>query len=117
MPPPRRLVWSFVALWWTTGALLLYWSARTTRGALATSGDHSTHVALLGAAEALSAGLFLIPRTLRLGAIGLLATFAVAFLAHALQHEFRGDLLLFAAVVTFVAVHGAVPLAGRPRPS
>jgi uncharacterized membrane protein YphA (DoxX/SURF4 family) len=61
--------------------------------------------------------LFLIPRTLRIGAVGLLVTFAVAFVAHAHQREFRGELLLFAAVVLFVAVHGAVPLAWPRRSS
>jgi hypothetical protein len=45
---------------------------------------------------------------MRIGAAGLLGTFAVAFLSHAIQHEFRVELLVFAAAVLFVAVHGPV---------
>jgi hypothetical protein len=54
--------------------------------------------------------LFLIPRTLRIGALGFLATFTVVIFIHALRLQFRGDLLVYAAVVSFVAVHGSVPM-------
>jgi uncharacterized membrane protein YphA (DoxX/SURF4 family) len=108
--PPRGLVRAFVIQWWTVGLLLLFWSVRTAQRALEAGGSHNPHVALLGAVEGAAALLFLIPRTLRIGAAGLLFTFAVAFFAHAAQREFRGDLLLYGAVVAFVAVHGAVPL-------
>ena len=105
--PPRRLVLAFVLLWWTLGVVLCYLSVRTVLHA-AGAGSRDVHVALLGAIEAAAALLFLVPRTLRLGAAGLLATFAVAFAAHALQGELRSDLLVFAAAVAFVAVHGPV---------
>ena len=108
--PSASLVRAFVIQWWTVGALLLFWSVRTVQQALSAGQAHSTHVALLGAVEAVAALLFLVPRTLRLGAVGLLLTFAVAFLVHAVKGQFRGDLLLDASVVSFVAVHGAVPL-------
>lgn len=65
---------------------------------------------LVGGFEAVAALLFLAPRTMRLGAVGLLATFAFAFLLHAGRWQFRGDLLVYAAAVGFVAVHGAVPM-------
>jgi uncharacterized membrane protein YphA (DoxX/SURF4 family) len=64
------------------------------------------HLVLLGAVEAVSALLFLIPRTSRWGAAGLLLTLLVAWAAHAFLHEVRWDLLVYAAAVTFVAVHG-----------
>lgn len=109
MPRPG-LVRAFVVQWWTVGLLLLFWSWRTAEMALAGGRHHDPHVALLGAVEGVAALLFLIPRTLKLGAAGLLLTFALAFFAHAARGEFRGDLVLYAAVVSFVAVHGPVPL-------
>ena len=108
--PPKSLVRAFVLQWWIAGALLLFWSVRTAHAAVH-GAHHDPHVALLGHVEALSALLFLVPRTMRIGAVGLLATFAVAFVLHAATGEFRGELLLDAAVVTFVAVHGPVPMA------
>jgi uncharacterized membrane protein YphA (DoxX/SURF4 family) len=115
--PPRTLVRAFVVQWWTAGVLLLFWSVRTAEQAAQAGQAHDPHVVLLAVVEAISALLFLLPRTMRVGAVGLLFTFAVAFFAHAMQREFRGDLLLYGAVVSFVAVHGAVPMAwvrGKP---
>ena len=109
--PSAALVRAFVVQWWTSGVLLFFWSARTATQALHAGRSHDPHVALLGLVEGVAAILFLVPRTLRVGAVGLLATFAVAFLAHAALGEFRGDLLLYAAVVSFVAIHGPVPMA------
>jgi uncharacterized membrane protein YphA (DoxX/SURF4 family) len=105
--PKTSLVRAFVALWWTAGTLLVLWSIQTVVRAVH-AGHHDPHVALLGTVEALSAALFLFGRTMRIGAVGLLATFAAAFAVHAAGGEFRGDLLLYAAVVSFVAMHGAV---------
>ena len=104
--PPARLVRAFLALWWTTGLVVLYLSAATLRLAHR-HGEH--HVALLAGFEAVSAALFLLPWTLVPGAAGLLLTFAVAMTAHGL----RPDLLVYAAVVVFVAIHGPAP-ARRP---
>jgi hypothetical protein len=61
---------------------------------------------VLASVEAIAAILFLIPRTMRLGAIGLLTTIFIAFGVHAVLHEFRGDLLLYGAAVLFICVHG-----------
>ena len=108
--PPRGLVRAFVAQWWTAGLLLLVWSVQTAQTALAAGHGHDPHIALLGLVEAAAAVLFLIPRTMRLGAAGLLLTFGVGLVAHALQGALRGDLLFYAAAVLFVAVHGPVPL-------
>lgn len=108
--PPRGLVRAFVAQWWTAGVLLLVWSVQTAQTALAAGRGHNPQVAVLGLVEAAAAVLFLIPRTVRLGAAALVLTLGVGLVAHALQGEFRGDLLFYGAAVLFVAVHGPVPL-------
>jgi hypothetical protein len=98
---------SFVALWLVTGGVLFVASLRTI--AHAASGPHANpHIVILAAMEALSALLFLIPRTMRAGALGLLTTIGIAFLVHTLMGQFRGDLLLYAAAVVFVSVHGSL---------
>jgi hypothetical protein len=103
MVPTKIRTSAFHVMWWTTGLLLLYWSFTTH---IRAHHDHSRHVALLSAVEALSAILFLIPRTMRIGAVGLLGTFAIAFSTHAMHGDFRGDLLLYASVVSFIMVRG-----------
>ena len=111
--PPRNLVRAFFLLWYVLGAGLLIGSILTVRSALGTAHGPNPHIALLGGVEAVAALLFLIPRTLRLGAAGLLLTLGVAFLLHAVHQQFRWDLLVYAAAVIFVAVHGPVSLTGR----
>ena len=106
--PSRNLVRAFVLLWWTLGVALLIGSIQTARGALASGHSTHPHLLLLGAVEAAAALLFLIPRTLRLGAAGLLLTLIVALLVHAGLHQLRWDLLVYSAAVLFVAVHGPV---------
>ena len=109
--PPRSLARTFVLLWWGLGLGLLAGSLRTVFHALAIGGPSGAHVAALGAFEAASALLFVIPRTMRIGTLGLVASFAVALLAHALRLELRWDLVIYAVAVCFVAVHGPVPRA------
>ena len=105
--PPRSLMRSFLVLWLTTGLVLLVASMRTILDAA--PGPHGNpHIVILAAVEAISAVLFLVPRTLRVGAIGLLATITVAFLVHTVMGQFRADLLLYAATVVFVSVHGSL---------
>jgi hypothetical protein len=106
--PPRRLMRAFLALWIVTGAVLLIASVETLRGAWEGARHANPHIVLLGGVEAVAAALFLIPRAMRLGATGLLATIAVAFLVHTALGEFRGDLLLYGAAVAFVAIHGTL---------
>ena len=60
----------------------------------------------LGAIEAVTALLFLIPRTFRAGAVGLLITVSIALIVHVALGEFRGDLLFYDATVFFAFVHG-----------
>lgn len=109
--PPRTLLRAFLALWLTTGIVLLIGSIDTARAALAASSHTNPHLIILGGVEAVAAVLFLVPRTLQVGAVGLVATIAVAFVFHAAIGQFRGDLLLYAAVVTFIAIHR--PLTGE----
>jgi len=112
--PPQNLVRSFVAMWWTLGLALLVLSVRTVAGALA-PGAHDPYAVIIGGIEAVSAVLFLVPRTLRIGAIGLLFACAAAMLLHATAGHFRWDLLMYAAAVQFVAVHGPVTRAQLGR--
>ena len=114
--PSVNLVRAFVVQWWTIGIVLLYLSLKTVFAGLGAGGGHNVHFVVVGAIEAVAAVLFLIPRTLRIGAIGLLLVFTVVLLIHALQLEFRGDIVIYAAAVSFVAVHGSVPTFWlRPR--
>jgi len=109
--PPRRLVLAFLALWITLGLVVFVASARTLIGAergLA-HGPAGVHLAVLAGVEAVAALLFLIPRTMRLGGLALLATFAIAILAHALTGEFPMVVALYAVATSFVMVHGPVP--------
>jgi hypothetical protein len=105
--PPRGLVRSFVVLWWVLGATLLVLSVRTVIDGW---GGSDPHPVLIGGLEVVAAVLFLIPRTLRAGAAGLLFTIAIATALHFHAGHFRWDLLVYAAAVLFVAVHG--PLTG-----
>ena len=107
---PRRRVLAFVALWMTLGIVLFVLSVQTVMSGLHhEQGPARVHFVLIGGIEAIAALLFLLPRTLRLGAIGLLFTFAVAMIGHAMAGEFPLQLLLFAAATVFVLVHGPVP--------
>lgn len=103
----RNVLRAFVLLWWTVGVVLLVGSLRTLQECLVSK--HPSPVAALAAVEAVSALLFLVPKTLRFGAAGLLLTLAVAFTAHLFLPQLRWDLLVYAAAVLFVSVHGALP--------
>ena len=104
--PPRGLLRAFLALWLITGGVLLVASLTTIRAALAALDHANPHLVLIGSVEAAAAVLFLIPRTFRAGGIGLIVTIGVAFVTHLALSQFRGDLLLYGAVVCFALVHG-----------
>jgi hypothetical protein len=105
--PSQRLLRAFVVLWWTLGAVILVVSLRSLRDGLWPA--HQLPLVVLAGTEAVAALLFLLPQTMRVGAVGLLVVLAIAFLLHLLAlHEFRSDLLLFSAAVYFVAVHGSL---------
>ena len=103
--PPRSLLRAFLALWLTTGVVLVIASVATVREAWLAP-HVNPHLVALGSIEALAALLFMIPRTFRAGAIGLLVTIGAAFVVHAALGQFRGDLLLYGTVIAFVLVHG-----------
>ena len=69
-------------------------------------GSSDSHALIIGTVEALAAVAFLLPRTMRLGAGVLLVVLALAFVLHAARGEWRPDLLVYAAGVLLVAVHG-----------
>ena len=101
--PPRKLLCAFLGLWAVTGLALLVGSVATVREAVA--GRPNPHLAVLGGVEAAAAVLFLVPRTMRAGALGLGAALGVAFGLHAALGQLRSDLLVYGAAVAFVAVH------------
>jgi len=104
----RALRGSFIAFHLTLGLVLLVFSIRTALDALAPAMGHaSPHVGVLAVGEAMGAALFLLPRTLRAGASVLLLTIAIAFVAHLVGGQVRGDLLVYAAGTGFVMVHGS----------
>ena len=104
--PDAREAQSFRIFWWTLGIGILVMSVQTI---LAARGMHShaeIHATMIGALEAISAVLFLIPKTMRIGAVGLLLTIFVAFAIHAFMHQFRWDLLIYAAAVFYIRRRG-----------
>lgn len=110
----RSLARAFLTLYITLGVVVLVQSVQTfldaQRGTLPAADRH--HALILGAIEAVAAILFLTPRTMQLGAIALLAIFALAFGLHAVGGDLHLTLLVYAAGVAFVLAHG---LATRRR--
>ena len=104
--PPRKLLRAFLALWIVTGVALFVGGVETAGAALGSARHANPHVALLGVMEAVAATIFLVPRAMRVGGVGLVGTILVALIVHTMLGEFRGDLLLYAATVVFVTVHG-----------
>jgi len=100
------LVRGFIGLWVSVGVLLCIASVHTAIEGAFDSPVPNPHLVILGTVEAVAAVLFLIPRSMRYGALGLLLTIAIAFGVHTVLGQFRGDLLLFGAAVSFVAIHG-----------
>jgi hypothetical protein len=72
------------------------------------------HLALIAAVEAVGAVLFLLPRTVRAGALLLVVTIGLAFLTHSLQGAWRPDLAVYAAGAWFVYAHGSGWHGGEP---
>ena len=96
---------TFVLFHITLGIVIFVLSVRTAMHAGSESGISAVHLIALGLVEAAAAVLFLIPKTLRAGAWMLLGIFALAILLHGVQHEL--SLLVYAAGVLFVCVHGS----------
>lgn len=98
---------AFVAFHITLGVVVFIESVRT---ALLVLQKHmlnplGSHLAILAGIEAIAALLFLVPKTLKAGSILLLIVFAFAVTVHGVEGEL--GLLVYAAGVLFVFVHGS----------
>jgi uncharacterized membrane protein YphA (DoxX/SURF4 family) len=92
----------------TVGIIVCLESVQTVIAALqgGFSPSNRPHALLLGALETAAAILFLIPRTMRWGAAGLLTIFVLAFGLHLAGGHPNFALLIYAAAVLFIRVHG-----------
>jgi hypothetical protein len=98
---------SFIAFHLVLGLGLLALSIETLLHALAPENIHShQHIALIAAVEAVGAVLFLLPRVSRAGALLLVVVIGLAFVAHALEGEWRVDLAIYAAGAWLVYAMG-----------
>lgn len=109
---PRRLRHAFLLFHLVLGIALLWGSVHT----VLQLGPSDPHALVIGTVEAVAAAAFLIRRSMRIGAGVLLAVLALAFLVHAARGEWRPDLLVYAAGVLLVCVHGDVRGSGGPAP-
>jgi hypothetical protein len=73
------------------------------------------HLALVAGLEFVGAVLLLFPRTLKVGGFALLVVLIPGFVVHLTRGEWELQLLIYAAGVWFVMVHGAAW--GRPAPT
>lgn len=106
----RYLRHAFLLFQLVLGAALFWGSVHT----VIHLGPSDPHALAIGSVEALAAVAFLVPRTMRAGAGVLLVVIALAFVIHALRGEWRPDLLVYAAGVVLVAVHGDARAPGGP---
>lgn len=74
------------------------------------------HFALVAGLEALGAIFLLIPRTVRWGGAALLVVLLPGFVTHLARGDWEIQLLIFAAGVWFVMVHGAAWGSGSKPP-
>jgi hypothetical protein len=101
-PHVRR---AFVLFHAVLGGALLVMSHNTLFHALHEHGVG--HLAFVAALEMLGALLLLIPRTLKIGGVALLIVLLPGFVVHLTRGEWQLQLLIYAAGVWFVMVHGA----------
>jgi hypothetical protein len=94
----------------TLGIVVAIESIRTVIRALQGHPNHA--LLLLASVEAVGAVLFLLRRTLRVGAAAMLAAFAIAFLVHAPRGEVNLALLVYAAGTVLVVLHHRALAAG-----
>lgn len=112
MPENERLRRAFVGFHLVLGLGLLWGSVHTV---LHAGGD--VHARAIGSLEAIAAAAFLVPRIMRVGAAVLFVTIGLAVVLHAGRGEWRPDLLVYAAGVVLVGVHGSAYAATSPRPA
>jgi len=99
----ERIRRAFLIFHLILGLALLWGSIHT----LLHLGPTDPHARIVGSIEAVGAVAFLIPRTLRFGAVLLLLSIVGAVLVHAAVGDWRPDLLVYAAGVVLVMVHGS----------
>lgn len=112
-PDVRR---AFVVLHLALGLGILVATLQTLLHVTQEHGGPNLHVVFLVAAETIGAVLFLLPQTLRIGAVVLLILLLGGSVVHLTRGELEVHLLVYAAGVWFVMVHGAAWEA-RPRTS
>ena len=110
-----RLRCAFVVLHVVLGVVIFVQSTMTVVYSSGWLPGHpkSIHLLALGSVEAALAILFLLPRTMRAGALGLLIVLALACVVHAFRGEFPASLIVYAAGVAYVGIHGAAYGANR----
>lgn len=69
--------------------------------------ERDPQLLVYGAVELISATLFIWPRTIRLGACGLVCAFLLAAVIHLVGGEFPSEHLASAVAVAFVTLHKA----------
>ena len=105
---PRHLRHVFLLFHLVLGTALLWGSVHT----VVHLGASDPHALVIGTVETVAAVAFLMPRTMRMGAGVLLVVLGLAFVMHAARGEWRPDLLVYAAGVLLVGVHGDARASG-----
>jgi hypothetical protein len=100
---------SFVSFHCVLAAVVFLQSMITVVHAVSRGGaGQSGHgLAWFAGAEAVAAILFLVPATMRVGAVFLLLIFGVAIVLHGLQGELQLTLVVYMAGVVLVMAHGS----------
>ena len=102
------LRWAFAAFHATIGIVILIESIRALISGFSQPAGalHAGHLIVLAGIESVGAVLFLIPRTLAVGTWLLLLSLVIAIAVHGPWHEL--SLVVFAAGVVFIRIHGSV---------
>ena len=103
----RNVRRAFIVLHGALGLGLMVTTLETFLHAMREHGGPDLHLGFIIALEGIGALLFLIPQTLRVGAIALLVVLVGGFAAQLTRGEFEMQLLVYAAAVWFIMVHGA----------
>ena len=96
---------AFIALHLTLVLVALVDGAQTLHHAIGEWPEHNM-LAVFGGMQLFAALLFLWPKTLRVSGVVLVVVFVHAALFHAVNGEFPGAPLVFAAAAFFVTIHG-----------
>jgi hypothetical protein len=110
---------SFIAFHLILGVVVFVQSLITVLHAIGVGrAQHSNHaLALFAGAEAIAALLFILPATLKWGALSLLVIFFAAIVFHGLHGEMQLTLLVYAAGVMLAMAHGSAFGKGGMRPN